>query len=236
MAIQNAQLYAQGQELAAVQERNRLARDLHDAVTQTLFSASLIAEALPALWERDALKGRESLGKLRQMSRGALAEMRALLLELRPTSLLETRLGDLLRQLGEVVTSREGIPVLLQIDDLCVIPNDLRIALYRIAQEALNNVVKHARADRAEIHLRTICNDQDSVEKISLEILDNGRGFNPDEIPSGRMGLNIMKERARSVSASLQIHSRPGSGTRINVEWVANIDHLEQLAGEKYEQ
>ena len=111
IAIENARLYEEAQQVAASQERSRLARDLHDAVTQTLFSASLIAEVLPALWENDPAEGRQLLGELRQLTRGALAEMRTLLLELRPAALVEANLGDLLRQLAESVSGRTGIPV-----------------------------------------------------------------------------------------------------------------------------
>lgn len=221
MAIQNAQLYTQGRELAAAQERNRLASDLHDAVTQTLFSASLIAEALPALWDRDPDKGRNRLGKLRQMSRGALAEMRALLLELRPTALLETNLEDLLRQLGEVVVGREGIPVTTEIDEVCQLSEDLHIALYRIAQEALNNVVKHARASQVNISLRTTYQDGGKLEEIKLSVSDDGCGFNPDDVSPERLGLNIMRERAQSVDAALIIQSQPVQGTQITVAWLA---------------
>jgi len=228
MAIQNAQLYNQGRELAATQERNRLARELHDAVTQTLFSASLIAEALPALWERDTEKGRDRLVKLRQMSRGALAEMRALLLELRPTALLEANLDDLLRQLGEVVAGREGVPVKLEIENSCKLPEDLHIALYRIAQEAINNVVKHARPTQVTIGLRQTCHKDGYLQNVSLWIYDNGRGFDPLTVSPNHLGLNIMCERAQSVNATIQIESQPGQGTQIIVKWIAEDQHLLQ--------
>ena len=156
IAIENARLYEEAQQVAASQERSRLARDLHDAVTQTLFSASLIAEALPALWESDPAEGRQLLGDLRQLTRGALAEMRSLLLELRPAALIEANLGDLLRQLAESVSGRSGIPVAVSLEGCPVpdLPDDVHVALYRIAQEALNNVVKHAQAKRVEVALR----------------------------------------------------------------------------------
>jgi len=219
IAIQNAQLYNQGRELAAVQERNRLARELHDAVTQTLFSASLIAEALPTLWERDPAKGRDRLSKLRQMSRGALAEMRALLLELRPTALLEANLDDLLIQLGEVVAGREGVPVKLEIEDSGKLPEDLHIAFYRIAQEALNNIVKHARPHQVVIGLSQTNQPDGSLQELKLWIYDDGRGFDPQEVSPNHLGLNIMRERAQSIDARIQIKSKPGQGTKINVIW-----------------
>ena len=220
VAIQNAQIYEQAQELAASQERNRLARELHDAVTQTLFSASLIAEALPALWERDPEKGRERLTKLRQMSRGALAEMRALLLELRPAALLETGLNDLLKQLGEAVMGRESIHVDIQVEGDGELPADVHIALYRIAQEAVNNIVKHARASNVSIHLEYIYNPKNQLSGVDLIIKDDGRGFRSQEPHPERLGIGIMRERAESIGAYLDIVSNPDEGTSIIVNWL----------------
>ena len=118
-------------------ERTRLARELHDAVTQTLFSTSLIAEVLPKIWQRDPKEGMNRAGELRELTRGALAEMRTLLLELRPTALLEAKLGDLLHQLADAVTGRARIPVSVSVDGEGTLPADAQIALYRFAQEAL---------------------------------------------------------------------------------------------------
>jgi PAS domain S-box-containing protein len=127
-------------EKTAVEERNRLARDLHDAVSQTLFSTSLIAEVLPRLWERSPEEGKKRLEEIRQLTRGALAEMRTLLLELRPVSLKDAELGDLLRQLGESINGRARIPVAVEVQGRAEISPEAKVALYRIAQEALNNV------------------------------------------------------------------------------------------------
>ena len=219
IAIQNAQIYEQARQLAASEERNRLARELHDAVTQTLFSASLIAEALPALWERNPQKGRERLEKLRQMSRGALAEMRALLLELRPAALLETSLENLLRQLGEAIMGRESISVIIDTQGECKLPPDVHIALYRIAQEALNNVVKHARANHVRINLKYLCTDDEQFAGVELSIVDDGRGFKPQGIAPERLGLGIMRERAESIGARLEVESQPETGTQVVVIW-----------------
>jgi signal transduction histidine kinase len=215
------------EELAVLQERNRLARELHDAVTQTLFSASLIAEALPALWERDQEMGRERLAMLRQMSRGALAEMRTLLLELRPAALVETSLQDLLRQLGEAVAGREGVPVIVEVKGLCELPADLHVALYRIAQEALNNVGRHAKASQVAVGLRCTPRvpspssgegERPGVE-VELVISDDGRGFDPADVSPEHMGLGIMRERAEAVGAQLGIVSQTGRGTQVTVVW-----------------
>jgi signal transduction histidine kinase len=228
LAHQQLQHYIErAEELAVLQERNRLARELHDAVTQTLFSASLIAEALPALWERDREMGRERLAMLRQMSRGALAEMRTLLLELRPAAVVETSLEELLRQLGEAVTGRAGVQVAVEVEGSCELPADLHVALYRIAQEALNNVVKHAKASQVAVSLRcTACVPSSSSRegegpgvKVELVIRDDGRGFAPDDVSPEHMGLGIMRERAEAVGAQLRIVSQAGQGTQVTVVW-----------------
>jgi ligand-binding sensor domain-containing protein/nitrate/nitrite-specific signal transduction histidine kinase len=224
IAIQNARLYEQSHRLAVLEERSRLARELHDAVTQTLFSASLVAEALPAAWEKDPQEGHGLLQDLRGLSRGALAEMRTLLLELRPAALLETRLDDLLHQLGEAASGREGIPVTVQIEGETelhqgVLPPDVHIALYRIAQEALNNVIKHARAHQATVRLCYNPGDQIEPLRVSLSISDDGRGFDPAQLQHNRLGFGIMQERVQAISGTLTIESQPGHGTRVTVLW-----------------
>jgi GAF domain-containing protein/HAMP domain-containing protein len=221
VALENARLYEQAQQLAILEERQRLARDLHDAVTQTLFSASLIAEALPALWESDQEEGRQLLKELRQLSRGALAEMRTLLLELRPATLVEASLGDLLRQLGEAVIGRTGVPVTVTVEGGRAIPDDVHVALYRIAQEALNNVVKHAHASQVMVSLRRFppASGGDREGTVELCINDDGRGFDPSYIPPDRLGLGIIRERAQTIGATLKIDSRPGRGTQVTAVW-----------------
>jgi ligand-binding sensor domain-containing protein/signal transduction histidine kinase len=216
LAIENVRLYEQTQEMAVVEERNRLARDLHDAVTQTLFSASLIAETLPALWESDQDEGRQLLEDLRRLSRGALAEMRTLLLELRPTVLTEADLGHLLRQLGEAITGRRDVPVTVVVKGQYDLPDDVHVALYRIAQEALNNVVKHARAGQVTMSLRYLPCTEGAVE---LRVSDDGCGFDPSDVPPGCLGLSIMRERVQTIGATLAVESEVGRGTEIVVVW-----------------
>jgi PAS domain S-box-containing protein len=213
LAIENARLRAQAQEHAAAAERSRLARDLHDAVTQTLFSASLIAEVLPRIWERKPEEGQRRLEELRQLTRGALAEMRALLLELRPSALMEAEIEDLFRQLSEAFTGRSRLPVSLKIEGKCQVPADIRIALYRIAQEAMNNIAKHAHASQVELELTC------AEHELKLCIQDDGTGFSMEHISSDHLGLGIMKERAEAIGAVLTITSQPGKGTRIEAAW-----------------
>jgi len=213
VAIHNARLFEQAQQVATAEERQRLARELHDAVTQTLFSASLIAEVLPRLAERNPEEGRRRLEELRQLTRGALAEMRTLLLELRPAALLDTPFGQLLQQLAEASASRGSLHIDVDAEGEGALPADLQIGLYRIAQEALNNINKHSGAKRVEIRYRR------SGSRVDLRVTDDGRGFDTRSTPPGHFGLSIMRERARAIGAQLRIESRPNAGTRIDVHW-----------------
>jgi PAS domain S-box-containing protein len=200
---------------AATAERERLARDLHDAVTQSLFSVSAIAEALPLVWERDQVAARQGLEELRWLTQGALAEMRNLLLELRPSALVEQSLEALLHQLAEAMAGRTRMPVTTEVTGDCVLPAAVRIALYRIAQESLNNVTKHARASKATIEL---CCEPGNAR---LCIHDDGRGFDPEQVEGGGLGMSIMRERAQAIAAQIGVDSQPGRGTRVQVEWQA---------------
>jgi PAS domain S-box-containing protein len=226
VAIENARLYEQAQRLAALEERQHLARELHDAVTQTLFSASLAAEVLPRLWERNREAGLRCLSEVHQLTRGALAEMRTLLLELRPAALVETELGALLHQLAEAATSRVRIPVTVQAALQCTLPPEVQVAFYRIAQEALNNAAKHAEAQHVELVLQCIspCPPEEGQARtttVELCVVDDGRGFDPALLPTGSrgLGLDIMRERAAAIGAAIRIQSQPGQGTRITVNW-----------------
>jgi PAS domain S-box-containing protein len=200
-------------EEAVVAERNRLARDLHDAVTQTLFSASLLADVLPDLYRLQPAEGERRLEELRQLTRGALAEMRTLLVELRPSALTDIPLPDLLRQLGDATIGRARLPVQVTVDGDLDLPGDVQVALYRVAQEALNNAVKYARASSANINLRL------SAASVRLSVIDNGIGFDPEAVPPNHFGLRIMRERAEAVGARLSVYSEPGQGTQITVSW-----------------
>ncbi len=213
IALENAWRYRQARELATSEERTRLARELHDAVTQTLYSASLLAEVLPIVWQRNAAEGERNLALLRQLVRGALAEMRTLLFELRPAALIAADLGPLLRQLGEVLTSHTRIPVELTIDGTTQLPADVHIAVYRIAQEAFNNIVKHAGATQVCVTFRA------APDALFLAVRDDGRGFDPTTIPDHHMGVRIMAERAAGIGARLQIDSAPWRGTEVSVSW-----------------
>lgn len=203
-------------EEAVTADRTRLARDLHDAVTQTLFSASLTAEVLPELWDMDVNEAKKSTEELRQLTRGALAEMRTLLLELRPAALTQTRLGDLIKQLCDAFIGRSRLPIKLNIEGDCELPPEVQIAVYRIAQESLNNVFKYARATRVDVSLQL------SQAGLFFAVCDNGLGFNMSASKPASLGLRIMRERAEAIGADFQISSTLGSGTCVEVVWKPN--------------
>lgn len=202
---------------AVTADRTRLARDLHDAVTQTLFSASLIAEVLPDLWEMDIDEAQNSTEELRQLTRGALAEMRTLLLELRPATLTQTRLSDLIKQLCEAFIGRSRLPIKLNVEGSdCKLPPEVQVAYYRIAQESLNNVFKYARATEVNVELFVSCSS------VRFEVRDNGIGFDTSTAKPTSLGLRIMRERAEAIGADFHLSSAPGSGTCVEVTWNEN--------------
>jgi signal transduction histidine kinase len=213
LALENARLHQRAEQAAVTQERNRLARDLHDAVSQTLFSASLIADVLPKLWDRDPDAGRQKLDELRLLTRGALSEMRTLLFELRPASLKDMELEDLLRHLTNAFTGRTRIPAELKADGLTDPSPEVKEVFYRVAQEALNNITKHAEASQVSVHL------EGAETQVRLKIRDNGRGFDPGTVSPENLGLGIMRERAEAIGADLNIVSQPGQGTRVELMW-----------------
>jgi PAS domain S-box-containing protein len=203
---------------AVTADRTRLARDLHDAVTQTLFSASLTADVLPDLWDMDVDEAKKSTEELRQLTRGALAEMRTLLLELRPATLTQTRLNDLIKQLCDAFIGRSRLPITLTIEGECQLPPEVQIAFYRIAQESLNNVFKYARATQVDVKLHL------SPSFVHLETCDNGIGFDMSTTRPTSLGMRIMRERADAIDAHLNINSSPGAGTCVEVTWNEHAD------------
>jgi signal transduction histidine kinase len=139
--------------------------------------------------------------------------MRTLLLELRPAALVDTEMTDLLHQLAESITGRARVPVSVEAEHTCPLPPRVKVALYRIAQEALNNIAKHAVAGQATIGLS--CTD----DEVILSIRDNGRGFDPNDTSPENLGLGIMYERAAAIGTTLKIESEPGKGTQLTVIW-----------------
>ena len=213
ITLVNAELFEDAQSLAILQERQRLARNLHDAVNQSLFSAGLIAEVLPGLWEEDQEDARRALEDLRNLTRGAIAEMRMLVAELRPLALTDSNLGELLHQLADAFTGRTNIHVTLTITGEDILISEVQVVVYRICQEGLNNIAKHAAASRVRIKL------QYAAGKVDLHIQDNGRGFDSNLSVPGHYGLSMMNERAEAIGAKLEIMSRPGKGTAVILRW-----------------
>ena len=212
VAIESARLFGQARQLATLEERQRLARDLHDAVSQSLYGVSLYAEAASRML--DAGRGGEAgelLDRLRDTSADAIREMRLLIFELRPPILEQSGLEGALRTRLEAVEARSGLTAHLEASDIERLPAEIEEALYRIAQEALNNALKHAGASRVE--LRLIQADG----QLRLELLDDGRGFDPAEVDTGGMGLTSMRQRAARIGASFEIAARVEGGTRVTV-------------------
>ena len=213
VAMENARLYEQAELVATTAERSRLARELHDAVTQTLFSANLIADVTPRIWRRDPEEGLQNLEELRQLTRGALAEMRTLLLEMRPESLERSDIKSLLTQLADAFIGRVRVPVSLVIQGDCELTHEVKAVFYRVAQEALNNIAKHSGARQVELRLEC------QPGQMNLTIQDDGLGFEPDSIQPGHMGISIMRERASSIGACLKVESQVGQGTTVELDW-----------------
>jgi PAS domain S-box-containing protein len=212
-ALRRAHLAQQTKEAAAYEERQRLARELHDAVSQTLFSATTFSESLPLLWQRNQDRAMEQLQHVVTLNRAAMAEMRTLLLELRPESIVRTSLSKLLHQLLEAARGRRQIETALNApENERKLDPDVHVALYRIAQEAVNNALKHSRAKRLSIDLHIQANT------LTLCVRDNGLGFDLSQTAAG-MGLNTMRERAESIKASLNMTSQPDKGTEVTVIW-----------------
>jgi signal transduction histidine kinase len=212
----HAQLLAHAQETAVAEDRSRLARDLHDVITQILFSINLIAMGLPRLWKRDPAMAERSTNELQRLTSGALADMRIMLRELRPHSITATNLDTLLIQLCDGLAARHDIPLDVSVDLTCEVPPKVHVALYRIAQETMNNIAKHANASQVSVDVT--CDDR----TVYLSIRDDGYGFDMDRVPAERMGLEIMRERAAGIGADLTIRSQPEAGTTVAVAWPIN--------------
>jgi signal transduction histidine kinase len=200
-------------EKAISSERSRLARDLHDSVTQTIFSMTLTTEATRQLLERDPSRLLSQLDRLQELSKSALAEMRSLIFELRPTTVSEVGLVPALRQHFRSIEKQNALSVSFDVVGEPDITGDRAERLFRIIQEALNNVVKHAQVDQASVTVRF----EDEVTSISIE--DQGLGFNPEAVDTNnkQMGLSSMRERADMLGGTLSIDSQPGKGTSVKV-------------------
>lgn len=199
-------------ETAATDERNRIARDLHDSVSQTLYSIAMVAEALPRTVARDPEAGSDQARQIRTMTLETLGSLRILLMEMRPPAPEPTTLGELLRELG----AGPGVPVVVEIDSAGEpgrLPAAVVLAAYRVAHEALINADRHADPQRIVIRL------EQRADTLRLRIVDDGVGFDPRATTAAHHGLEIMRERAEQVAAHLSIESEPGRGTQVTFTW-----------------
>jgi len=214
IAIENARLHERSRELSTIEERKRLARELHDSVTQTLFSIGLTAEAAAELIEADPARAREQLGHLQELTRTAMLEMRSLIFELRPAELETEGLAAALRKHVDVLRRLHAQEIEVEVDGERRLPPDVEKGLLRIAQEALGNALRHSGAQHVSLRLAA----RDSL--VALRVVDDGRGFDPEEAVarSRRLGLTSMRERAEALGGTLAIDSAPGEGTTIDVE------------------
>jgi signal transduction histidine kinase len=199
-------------EQATAKERQRLARDLHDAVVQIIYSASLMVEALPATWEQDQVQGRNDLLVVRRLIRAALAEMRILLFELRPEALAVDSVQTLLERLSDALAWRNELAVELDVEEDLVLPEDVRTVFYRVAQEALNNSAEHSGASELSVRVAL------QGEAVRLTVHDDGCGFDTAETGGG-LGIGAMRERAASIGAALAIESNSMRGTTVMLDW-----------------
>jgi PAS domain S-box-containing protein len=209
VAIENARLYEQARSLAALEERQKLARELHDSVSQAIYGIALGARTARTQLERDPSQAAEPLDYVLSLAEAGLAEMRALIFELRPESLqLEGLVAALTKQAASV-RARHHLDVQMQLAEEPELALEAKEALYRIAQEALHNTVKHARARRVDIRL-------DRTEQaVTLELRDDGVGFEADGSFPGHLGLRSMRERAARLGGKLEVESAPGQGSLI---------------------
>jgi len=218
IAITNARLFERSRELSILEERNRLALELHDAVSQKLFSLVLTAESAETLLERDGREARAQVERLKQLSREALDELRSLILELRPPELDRDGLCGALRKHVEVLRQTHAVEIELSIDDAVSAGGGRDQEVFRIAQEALQNALRHAHAKHVQLSLGR------REGRLALAVRDDGVGFEPGdpELRSRRLGLTSMEERAARLGGRLEIHSAPGHGTDIKLEVAAD--------------
>lgn len=227
VAVENARLVAATADRAAFEERTRLAQDLHDSVTQTVFSLGMFARAAQAQHEQQAPKLGATLDRVATLAQEALVEMRALLFELRPTSLSEEGLAGALGKLVEAVQTRTNMSIGYRADEVIRLAPEVELAVFRIVQEALGNAAKHARASEVMVELAM------SASGLCVSVVDNGCGFDPSApvIPSadgarGGQGMRSMRERVAAAGLQLLVESAPGAGTHVRVQHPAGATRL----------
>lgn len=204
-------LQRQAADLAASEERAHLARELHDSVTQALFSMTLTTRTIELLLDRDLDQARARLSELRELEKDALAEMRGLIFELRPANIEADGLTQAVRTHAAAVEGRTGLPIAVDCTLVDRLPVETESGLYRIAQEAIHNVVKHASANQVHVSL-----DKEGGQ-VRLLVEDDGVGFDPKSSGPGTLGLAGMRHRAERLGGTFSVESEPGHGSRVEV-------------------
>jgi signal transduction histidine kinase len=214
IAIENARLFEASRELSVIEERNRLARELHDAMTQNLFSLSLTAEAAAGLVQSDPDRAQAEIDRMRTLARETQAELRSLVFELRPPDLEADGLVATVGKDLEVLGRAHGLKADLRVHGAPELAGAAEIDLYRIVQEALTNAVRHARAESIAVEVES------RNGGVVISVRDDGVGFDPSAraIRERRLGLTSMRERAQALGGALTVESSPGAGTTVRVE------------------
>jgi signal transduction histidine kinase len=214
VAMENARLHERSRELSIVEERNRLARELHDSLVQKLFGVVLAAKSAATLLERDAGDARVQVDRVGDLAQDAIAELRSLVFQLRPAAIETEGLAAALRKHVEVLRRVHGTDVGLELQGEPRVRPGVDEEIFRIAQEALHNALRHARAERLAVQLH------ENGDGLRLAVTDDGVGFDPGapELRARSLGLTSMEERAREVGGRLEIDSAPGTGTTVALE------------------
>lgn len=211
LSTHNAQLAEQARVSAIVEERQRLARELHDAVSQQLFAISMTATAVGRTLEKDFDRAQRQVELIEEMASVAQSEMRALLLHLRPVYLEGKELSQGLLELVRELKTKVPMELTLEIDEELNLGKGIENHLFRIIQEAMSNTLRHAKADKMEIRIHR------RAETVKVFLRDNGVGFELDEKKQASYGLTTMQERVREIGGSIQFITAPGKGTRIEI-------------------
>jgi signal transduction histidine kinase len=214
LAMENARLTERSRELSIVEERNRLARDLHDSLVQKLFGVVLAAKSASTLLERDAGDARAQVDRLGELAQDAISELRSLVFQLRPAAIETEGLAEALRKHVEVLRRVHSTELSLELSGTPRLRPGVDDHVFRIAQEALHNALRHARAGHIAVRL------EENGEGLGLSVSDDGAGFDPDAaaLRARRLGLTSMEERARELGGRLSIESAPGAGTSVRLE------------------
>lgn len=216
VAARSAEVAEYAARNARLEERNHLTRELHDTVNQTLFSANLIADTVPDLWQKHPARAQDAVRQIRQLNKNALLEMQNLLMQLRPEGLAQHTFGQMLQKLVNSFSAQHRFSITLEITSDVILPPKVQLVFLRIAQEALHNIVKHAQAEHVSVHFDGL------QEQGMLSINDDGRGFAQEHVAPSSFGLRFMQERIEQIGGTLEITSTQGHGTTLTAIWFAN--------------